>query len=252
VTTVADHTSTPQSAKDKYYFLIRRLHSLSGIVPVGVFVVFHLTINSTILVGPEKFQFAVDQIHLLDKIGLLFPIEMATIFLPILFHAVLGVVIVLGSTPNASVYRYGGNIRYTLQRVTGVIAFIFIAVHVWQMHKLGQPLGGGFFDPHDASASASGAIQTTWIWSAFYVVGVAATVFHFANGIWTALITWGITIGPRSQRIAGYFCTAFGIIVLAIGLGAAVGFSTFDPSKAPLNDAHTPAVVSQAPAAEIE
>jgi succinate dehydrogenase / fumarate reductase cytochrome b subunit len=249
---VADHTSTPQGARDKYYFLLRRLHSLSGIVPVGVFVIFHLTINSTILFGPERFQFAVDQIHMLDKAGLLVPVEWATIFLPILFHAVLGVVIVLGSTPNASTYRYGPNIRYTLQRWTGVIAFIFIAFHVWQMHKLGRSFGGGTFDPHNAAYSAATTMQASWVWGVVYFIGVVATVYHLANGIWTALITWGITIGRRSQRIAGYFCTALGIIVCLVGLGGLRGLKTLDTSELSPTAVHAPAVASFATPAETE
>lgn len=230
-----------QTAKEKYYFLLRRLHSLAGLVPVGVFVVFHLTVNSTILAGGGSFQFCVDQIHNLEKAGLLIPIEMLTIFLPLAFHAVLGVVIVLGSTPNASVYRYGGNIRYTLQRTTGLIAFVFIMFHVWQMHWLGATFGGGFFDAHNASVTAAETMQSWGVWVWVYAIGVIATVFHLANGVWTALITWGITVGPRSQRIAGYFCTALGIVVGVIGLAAAYGFQTYDIS--PNDSAHTASAV---------
>lgn len=224
-----EHNSTGEDAGRRHYFLLRRLHSLAGIVPVGVFVIFHLTVNSTILLGGEKFQFCVNAIHLLDEAGILKPVEVLTIFLPLLFHAVLGVVIVVNGTPNASVYRYGGNVRYTLQRTTGLIAFVFIMFHVWQMHWLGGigPLAGGKFDPHNAAVTAAEALQSSGLWKWVYALGVTATVFHLANGIWTSLITWGITIGRRSQRIAGYFCTAFGIALLLVGLGAVYGFQTF-------------------------
>jgi succinate dehydrogenase / fumarate reductase cytochrome b subunit len=33
-----------------------------------------------------------------------------------------------------------------------------------------------------------------------FLVGTAASVFHFTNGIWTFAITWGLTIGRRAQR----------------------------------------------------
>ena len=39
---VAQQQPEPARAGEKYYFLIRRLHSLSGLVPVGVFLVVHL------------------------------------------------------------------------------------------------------------------------------------------------------------------------------------------------------------------
>lgn len=236
---MADQASTPSaSASEKSFFLLRRLHSLTGIVPIGVFLVFHLTINSTVLFGPEKFQFAVDQIHQLDKAGLLIPVEMATIFLPILFHAVLGVVIVLSGTPNVTSYRYGPNVRYSLQRWTGVLAFFFLVFHIWQMHWLGKTLGGGFFDPHNASKSAAEIMQGSFLWGPVYFLGVAACVFHLANGVWTALITWGITIGPRSQRGAGYFCTALGIAVFLIGVAGIFGLKTLDVNAATAGDHH--------------
>jgi succinate dehydrogenase / fumarate reductase cytochrome b subunit len=57
-----------------------------------------------------------------------------------------------------------------------------------------------------------------------YVIGITSTVWHFANGIWLFLVDWGITIGERAQRLAGYACIAFGVVLLAVGLNAAVAF----------------------------
>jgi succinate dehydrogenase / fumarate reductase cytochrome b subunit len=246
-TPVADISmSQPQSAKDRYYFLLRRLHSLTGLVPVGAYLVVHLITNSTILAGREPFQFMVDQIHQLAKAGLLFAVEMTFIFIPLAFHAVFGVVIMLSADMNAREYRYGPNIRYTLQRWTGMIAFVFIMFHVWQFHWMGKPFGGGSFDPHDAPFSTAQAIQASWWYGPFYAIGVLASVYHLANGIWTSLITWGITIGPRSQRMAGYACTAFGVALGLVGMGALVGFKTLDTDQpvAP-NAAHTAAYVAE-------
>lgn len=194
------------------------------------FVAFHLLINATVLAGGEKFQFCVEQIHTLEHMGLLVPVEMATIFLPIAFHALFGIVILLSSQPNMTDYRYGGNVRYTLQRVSAVIILVFLAMHIWHMHWIGKPFGGAHFDPADATASAARALQSWVLWGPVYGLGVAATVFHLANGIWTALITWGVTIGPNSQRISGYACAALGIFLLVAGLGAIRGFMTYSVS----------------------
>jgi len=53
-------------------------------------------------------------------------------------------------------------------------------------------------------------------------------VFHLANGIWTSLITWGITIRPRTQQVSGYVCAVFGVALAIAGVGAVSGFRTFD------------------------
>jgi succinate dehydrogenase / fumarate reductase cytochrome b subunit len=231
---VAEHASAVPagtdlvSPREKYYFLLRRLHSLTGLVPIGAYVVVHLIVNATIVAGPKQYQFAVDQIHNLKRMGILLPVEMAFIFLPIAFHAVLGLVIVLGGTSNAGQYRYGPNIRYTLERWTGVLIFFFVILHVWQMHWLGKPFGGAKFDAEAASSTAALAIQSSWWWAPIYSLGVLCVAFHLANGTWTALITWGVTIGARAQKISGYICTALGVFLAVVGLGAVCGFYNYD------------------------
>lgn len=237
---MAHHQAASPSFGEKHYFLIRRLHSLTGLVPVGVFLVMHLFTNATVLAPGEpgaEFQKSVERIHALGP--LLVPVEILFIFLPLLFHALLGFQIIFTSVPNAQQYRYGSNIRYSLQRTTGMIAFFFIIYHVWQMHWMGSGLGGGRFHLHDPSGEAAGAqttaaaIQAAWYIAPLYAIGILASVFHLANGIWTSLITWGITIRPQSQRVAGYVCSVFGVLLALVGLGALSGFRTFRMESPP-------------------
>lgn len=233
---MADDPQESATGADKHYFLIRRLHSLAGLVPIGVFLCVHLATNASILAPGEpgvEYQKSVERIHALG--WLLKPVEIVGIFIPLAFHALLGVKIWLTSAPNMQQYRYGSNIRYTLQRTTGVIAFAFILYHVWQMHWFGEPFGGGQFAVHDEGGAPAAApttakiIQAGWWIAPIYGVGIIASVYHLANGIWTSLITWGITIRPQTQRRAGYICAIFGVILCLVGLGALSGFRTFKP-----------------------
>ena len=57
-----------------------------------------------------------------------------------------------------------------------------------------------------------------------YLIGITSTVWHLANGIWLFMVDWGITIGERAQRLTGYACIAFGIVLLLVGINAAVAF----------------------------
>lgn len=231
---MAEHQPESATVTQKYYFLIRRLHSLTGLVPVGVFLCIHLLANASVLVPGEQgaeFQRSVERIHGLGP--LLVPVEIIGIFIPLVFHALLGSVILFTSASNAQRYRYGANIRYTLQRVCGVIAFLFIVYHVWQMHWFGAPFGGGKFAVHNelgeptAANTTAAAILAGWWIAPVYALGVVAAVYHLANGIWTSLITWGITIRPHTQRATGYVCAVFGVVLSLIGLGALMGFRTF-------------------------
>jgi succinate dehydrogenase / fumarate reductase cytochrome b subunit len=100
------------------------------------------------------------------------------------------------------------------------------------MHKMGGPLGGGKFDPHEAAQSTAVVIQGgLWV-APLYAIGVLACVFHLANGIWTSLITWGITIRPQTQRLSGVCCAVFGVLLALVGLGALGGFRSFDTKSA--------------------
>ena len=214
---------------ERHEFLIRRLHSLSGLVPVGAFMCVHLAVNASVLNGAETFQNNVYQIHALGK--LLPLVEWVTIFLPLIFHAVVGVWIAMGGLPNVGRYEYGANWRYLLQRVSGMIALVFILYHVFHMHgwfhaeawlAMIEPLGGHQFRPYNAPTTAGAALQNPVI-VAFYALGVVASVFHLANGLWTMGITWGVWTSPAAQKKALGACSAFGVGLLVVGLSGLVG-----------------------------
>ena len=213
----------------RHQFLIYRLFSLAGLMPVGAFLMVHLLTNASVLAGPGVFQSRVDMIHSLGP--LLVPIEWAFIFLPMIFHAVVGFVIIANGMPNVGSYAYVGNVRYTLQRATGMIAFVFIIWHVTQLHWLGTPFGGGRFDPHHATSSAAVVLRPLLI-SMLYAIGILSTVFHFSNGLWTLGITWGLWTSPAAMRRANAISIMMGVLLGAAGLGALGGMRSVDVEQA--------------------
>lgn len=231
-------TSRPFLARHE--FLIRRLHSLAGLIPVGAFMTVHLLTNASTMEGPAAFQRLVYRIHSLG--GLLPIVEWLFIFLPILFHGVLGVVIIFSGQMNAGRYHYANNIRYALQRITGMIAFVFIMWHVFHMHgwfhaevwldKVAEPLGGHQFRPYSAASTLTEAMNAGSVIPVLYAIGVFSSIFHFANGIWTMGITWGVWTSAAGQRRANWICGAFGAFLAVVGASAVVGSVTVDHAKA--------------------
>jgi len=220
-------------------FLIRRLHSLTGLVPVGAYMVVHLLTNSTVVDSPATFQ---KSVYLIHSLGSMLPIvEWGFIFIPLLFHAIIGVVIIASGLPNTTAYPYESNIRYTLQRMTGMIAFVFIVWHVFHMHgwfhnewwltNVAEPLGGAQFKAYNASSTAAAALSSTLV-MILYAIGVLASVFHLANGIWTAGITWGLWLSPAAQGRAGVACWVFGLGLSVVGMTALIGMSRVDQREA--------------------
>jgi succinate dehydrogenase / fumarate reductase cytochrome b subunit len=199
----------------------------------------HLLTNASVLGGPQTFQEQVDAIH---RLGPILPfVEWTLIFIPIFFHAALGVVRAVNCETNAGSYRYGSNVRYTLQRVTAWIALVFIGWHVFHMHgwfhnsywteTIARPFGGGQFDPEHATSTAALALQPLLV-KILYAIGVLSTVYHLANGLWTSGITWGIWTTPAAQRRADYVCAAFGVLLAFVGLSALVGMSRANLAEA--------------------
>jgi len=229
-----------QSFLARNEFFIRRAFSLCGLVPVGAYMCVHLVTNSSLAGGAAPFQKAVYQIH---SLGPVLPIvEWLFIFLPIIFHAVLGVVIIRGGMPNTTAYAYGSNVRYTLQRATGMIAFLFIFLHVFHLHGwlhfdwflegVAKPLGGAQFAPYSASSTLAAAFQKSWLIPVGYAIGLASCIFHLSNGIWSFGVRWGLWISPAAMRRAGRVCTAFGLALGAVSLGAVTAPLRLDPAKA--------------------
>lgn len=201
--------------------------------------VIHLLTNATILNGTEAFQNSVYMIHSLGS-GLLIA-EWLFIFLPILFHAAIGFWIIFQAKINVEFYPMEKNWRYTLQRITGMIAFVFILQHVIQLNGIihadivreNVPESVGQFRAYNAASSAAEAIQWAFpLMAIWYAIGIIACVFHFANGLWTMGITWGVWTAQRAQQTASYVCLGIGAVVLAVGLSALVGMCLVDVEAA--------------------
>jgi succinate dehydrogenase / fumarate reductase cytochrome b subunit len=200
------------------HFALRKLHSLLGLVPIGAFLAFHLFENSMAVKGEAYFTE-----HVIHKIGNLPYVELLEIFViavPILFHGLYGLWIWRTGRSNARQYGYARNWMYVLQRISGAVAMVFILVHVYQTRF--QVLIGAL--DKDELYARMVEILANPAMQAWYALGVLASVFHLANGLWLFGVTWGITIGPRSQRISTYVTSALGVVVFVLGVRALFGF----------------------------
>ena len=204
-------------------FILRKLHQLTGIMPLGFFLLEHFYTNSKALNGAAAFNTAVQD---LQEIPYILLIEIGGIFIPLIYHAVYGLVITAEARPNNLYYPYARNWFYTIQRVTGMILFFFITFHVLNF-RFGLIPGLNTLSvathPEESFQIVAREFRMIPIFIV-YVIGITSTVWHLANGVWLFLVDWGITIGERSQKIAGYACLGFGVVLLAVGINAAVAF----------------------------
>jgi len=209
-------TGAAPTAVDRRAFWLRKLHSLSGLVPVGAFMCFHLFENNSAYGegGARAFNDTVDKIA---HLPFLLPSEIFGIWLPILFHAIFGIAIIMEGKPNAVHWPHGRNWLYVMQRVTGIVAFVFIVYHFWNFRWRRDEFAAAPFD--DVAATLSNPINL-----GVYIVGIAACVFHLANGLSGFLFSWGFTVGERAKRLAGWACTGVGVAVFVLGMRALFAF----------------------------
>jgi succinate dehydrogenase / fumarate reductase cytochrome b subunit len=200
------------------HFVLRRLHSLLGVVPVGAFLAFHLWENSQSRLGAEHFNDTV--VGALAGLNYLPFIEIGLIALPLLFHAGYGLAIIGVGRAEPLRYPYLRGWLYWLQRLSGVGLVLFIVLHV------GMTRIAGLLDPAihaDLFGHMREALSNPWVFG-FYLLGLWLAVLHFANGLATAAISWGLTTSAAAQRRFGWLCVGIGLLLGAIGTHGLIGY----------------------------
>jgi succinate dehydrogenase / fumarate reductase cytochrome b subunit len=197
--------SATATRPDPSYFF-RKLHSLTGIVPVGAFLAEHFWSNSAALVGAQKYD---ETSQTLQTIPFRLIAEWGFIFLPLLYHAGYGIYIWLQGKSNVSAYPWVKNWLFTLQRYTGLIAFVYIAWHLYTERWLTHGKSTYVTVAHDMANP---------LYLTFFLIGVLASSFHLGVGIWNFLCKWGLAATVRAQRAAGQLGVLVGVVFSVIGI----------------------------------
>ncbi|MBM7714743.1 succinate dehydrogenase cytochrome b558 subunit [Siminovitchia sp. FSL H7-0308] len=200
------------AGKNEFYW--RRLHSLLGVIPVGVFLVQHLFINHFATMGEEAFNRAAGFVGNLPFVIIL---EFVVIYIPLLFHAILGIYIAFTADNNPVRLSFFRNWMFTLQRISGIILLLFISWHVWET-RIQKALGA------EVNFQMMEDILSNPIMLIIYIIGILSATFHLSNGLWSFLVRWGITQSPRSQYISSWVMGVFFVILSVIGIRAALAF----------------------------
>lgn len=145
-------------------------------------------------------------------------LEIFVIYLPLIFHAVLGVYIAFTAKYNLGNYKFGRNWAFFFQRITGIIALIFIVWHVWQT-RVQVALGNAEVN---ADMMYNILQQPFYFW--FYIISILAIVYHLANGLWGFVVSWGIAQSPKSQLFFSYVSVLVFVVVSYIGIRTVIEF----------------------------
>jgi len=214
----------PLRAGQGHSFFWRRLHSLSGIIPVGAFLLEHLVSNAAGTNGPNAYT---DQVKFLTGLPFAFWLEVFGIYIPIAFHAGYGFYIWWRGDNNVNEYPWTGNWGYTVQRYTGIIVFAYILYHTWYMRFTGIHL----FDHPDAAFWKVWNEFNTKPWTFWaYIVGVVTASWHFGYGIFLFCAKWGIVTGEKGRKRVQAFGVLVAVVLSVIGIYSALSFLHPKPS----------------------
>lgn len=234
VTSPVERGVPPIRAGQGHSFFWRRLHSLSGIIPVGAFLIEHFVSNAFATNGPKAYA---DQVKFLTGLPFVLWLEIIGIYIPLAYHSLYGFYIWFRGESNVSQYPWAGNFMYSAQRWTGAITFFYILWHTYTMRFHGIHL---LTNSQAAFHKVQAELQSPWA-GAFYVIGITAASWHFAYGLYLFCAKWGITVSERSRRRFGVVCWGIAIVLIAVGMATLSAF--FRPQWR-----NTPADLSTQPA----
>lgn len=194
----------------------RRLHSITGLVPVGGFLAFHFYENSLAAQGPEVYNEAARR---LQQLPFALALEILLIGAPLLYHGVYGLFLALGGGASASGESRPGPVLGPLQRVTGVVVFAFIVFHLGTT-RLVQLQDHGELDLYFLVRST---IANPWLY-AFYLAGILSATLHLSVGLWTFSVAWDLVPGPRARRFVAFLSAAVFLVLSVTGVRAIAAF----------------------------
>jgi succinate dehydrogenase / fumarate reductase cytochrome b subunit len=200
-------------------FTGKQIMSLLGVVPLGAYVVAHLCTNLYSLAGADAFDAALKASRAHPAFVAL---EIFGLGLPILVHAWIGLTIIFKMRPNTMQYPTLRNLKYLLQRLSGLGVLLFLGAHVVKARLL---------------PAMEGTTETWWgmhealsepVTLSVYVLGMLGISFHLANGVWGSAITFGLTVTPRAQARSQWVSALFFVALLVMSGLSIYGFKPFE------------------------
>ena len=193
---------------------LKRLHSLTGMIPLGAFLIEHLVVNAFALGGPPAFRHATGT---LGRIPFLTALELALIAAPLAVHSVLGILI-------ATELRADGrpdwpDARTAFQRVTGLLVLPYLIYHVWST-RLSPDVtrhGADLFAIMAKQVRTPGGLL-------FHVLGVTIVACHFGNGLRGFAVRWGLARTPGAERAAGRLGLALSAALAVVAVASLFAF----------------------------
>jgi succinate dehydrogenase/fumarate reductase cytochrome b subunit (b558 family) len=204
-------------------------------VPLSAFFALHLWINARATQGRRAYE---TWAYVLQSIPGRAVVEALLVALPLAFHAVYGILVVLDRVPGYPEPPHAHPWSRSMERTTGVAALLFVALHVIaiRLPLLTGELVAGDLHPRLVERLSTTSALGVPVVAVLYLLGLAATAYHLANGVSRFCLRAGMGETPRARRVLSISCTLLGSVSFFVGANTVVYFAT----GAPLVDLHAP------------
>ncbi len=185
------------------YVVFKRIHSLTGTIFIGGFLIFHY-INNSLAKDPKTLNKFTKKMH---KFPLLPLIEIFGIYLPLTIHIIIGLILLKTSKINYNL-KYETNYRFILQRITAYIILFTLLFHLRTV-RFNEYLPKFIRDALNIPAKRDLTFEKVNIWFKpplrpigliIYKLFTLSVAYHLSNGLWTASITWGLAKTYEKQK----------------------------------------------------
>ena len=185
------------------YVIYKRIHSITGTIFLGGFVIFHY-INNSLAKNPKLLNKFTKKMH---KFPLLPLIEIFGIYIPLTIHIVIGIILLRTSKINYNL-PYETNYRFILQRITAYIILFTLIFHLKTV-RFNEYLPEFIRKALNIPSKRDFTFQKVNIWFKpplrpigllIYKLFTLSVAYHLSNGLWTSFITWGIAKTYKKQK----------------------------------------------------
>jgi succinate dehydrogenase / fumarate reductase cytochrome b subunit len=203
---------------------LKKLHAVTGVVPLGAFLVLHVWVQSRGAQGPIEYARVVRKV---ESVPGLWVFEILGIYAPLLFHAAYGIFLSARATSAAAVQPPRNAWSRPLQSATGIVTLAFVAYHVWDLpiaRMLGRLRTADLFSTLVDQLSSTTRFGVP-LHAAAYLLGLGAASYHFANGLAAFLRDFELVVPSTAWR-ASVACTITGLVVFLVGARTVIYLAT--------------------------
>ena len=220
----ADRAVPPETRSVAKDFILARFGSLFAILPLGVWTANHLWNQlAAYSAGTDQgaaWERSVEGHSSNASTALTF----AIVLVPLLWHTVWGIMRMARTRPVT--VGWFGNVRYWVQRLSAIGLLLFLGAHLYLAWFEPRFLEGHPEYFRDISHEMRFNTPTTIV----YILGVLAIAYHLANGVWSFLMGWGVTVSKSG--LAWMERVALGLFVVLLVLGWAAVYGLYSGGAA--------------------